>query len=421
MKTLVAAVVFCSVAGAAAAQPAPPSMQVNGQVTTLGLLMPDRDATELRSRVQIEATVDPAPWLRLRIDGEVDALVASRDVRVNTARVRARDVWAEWRGERGELRVGHGRLIWGRLDEIMPSDVLNPIDSSRYFLEGRAEARLPVTFARGRLFLNEATTVEGVVSLPGRRGRFDLLDEDTSPFNLLRDVVVPATTVPTFRREEPQAAWNSLQYGGRVSTTVGRVDVSTSVYRGVEAFGVITFEPLVQAAPSTAVVGSLVERYPRFTMIAADAEAVIGAWAFRAETAYFPDRTMTTSFGAVEGRVIESGVGVDRSAGDYRLFGSIVWHRDWTLSGVVPANDDLSLIGSVERRFAREKYMVRVFAVVNPIDASSFVRALAGWAVRDNVGVEVSGGVLTGDAGSTDTLSRFRERDFAFARVRWLF
>lgn len=410
-----------SLAFAATAAEAQPVVQAGGEVSTLGVVFPSRDASDLRTRFSVDATADPAPWLRLKLDVEAETLLADRGGRVTGAIVRAREAWVEWRGNAGDLRVGYGTVIWGRLDEIMPSDVLNPIDSARYFLEGRAEARLPIAFARGRVFLTEATSIEGIVSMPGRRGRFDSLDEPTSPFNLTRELVLPAALPGSIDRREPAFAANALQFGGRVTSTIGRVDVSVSGYRGTENFGVLSFEPALPAPPSLTVVGSLVERYPRFTMIAADAETVVGPWAIRAETAYVPERIIPTAAGSAEGGSVDAGVGVDRSAGDYRLFTSVVWHRDWTDVPADGTNDDLSLITSVERRLARERYLIRVFGVVNPIDRSGFARLLLSWAVRDNVALEASGGLLTGRSDSTDTLSRFRDRDFAFVRARWSF
>ncbi|MFM8532631.1 MAG: hypothetical protein ACKOEC_03420 [Acidimicrobiia bacterium] len=395
-------------------------IDVGGEVSVLGMTMPNQPEgggkQELRSRARLEVTADPTSWLRLKFDGSVDGLVADRSGRVNDAIARARDAWVEVRGSQVDVRVGYGRLVWGRLDEIMPSDVLNPVESARYFLEGRSEARLPVAFARTRLFFTDDTSLEAIVSLPGRRGRFDELDEASSPFNLLRDLVLPAGLVDNLDRREPKATWSSLQGGGRLSTTLGRVDASVSAYRGCESFGTVSLEPSVfidptiLAQPIPLVVGTLVERYARFTMVAADAEAIVGPWAIRAETAYFPDRA-----------AIDAGVGVDRSAGDYRVFTSVVWHRDWSMDGPTVVNHDFSLIGSIERRFARDRYMVRVFGVSNPVDASGFVRGVAAWTVRDNVALEVSGGAFFGEADGTDTLSRFRDRDFAFARVRWFF
>ena len=66
---------------------------------------------------------------------------------------------------------------------------------------------------------------------------------------------------------------------GASSATAGRLDFSVSAYRGRDGFGPVWFEPdslLTPPTPGLFVVGRLVERFPRFTMIAGDFETVRG-------------------------------------------------------------------------------------------------------------------------------------------------
>jgi hypothetical protein len=410
----------------AAGAPGSGAVMVHGDVGLLGDVFTARDATrELRGRARLDVTADPNAWLRLRFEGLAEGLVATRGMRVDAARAEVREAWIDARSERIELRAGYGRLVWGRLDEVMPSDVINPIDTAKFLLEGRSEARLPVAFARTRVFLPSETTLEAVVALPGRRGRFDTLDEASSPFNLLNDLVLPAGLARQggVRRETPRASWRNLQGGVRLSTTAGRVDVSLSAWRGFEGFGLLSFETQF-AAPSSpgvapAVVGQLVERYPRFTMVAGDMEMVRGAWAIRGEVAAFVDKTLSGPQGPVDGNAFDAGLGVDRSAGNYHLFGSVVWHREWSAATGFATRSHVNVIASVDRRFSRERYLMRVFGVVNPEDRSGFVRGLAAWSLSDNVLLEASGGAFLGEG--TDSISRFTGRDFVFLRLRYHF
>lgn len=402
----------------------PGNLVIHGEVSALAIAYPKQEDTrELRTRALLDITAAPKPWLRLRFEGTAEVLWADRRGRVDTAVASVRDAWAEVRLSSVEVRAGYGRLVWGRLDEVMPSDVINPIDTATFFLEGRAAARLPVAFVRSRVFLPGDTSVEAVVALPGRRGRFDRLDEKTSPFNLTRDLVLPAG-VPGFRieRRSIPAAWGNLQGGVRVSTTAGRVDMSVSAWRGFEGFGLLRFVPFIDppgAGPIPMVVGELVETYPRFTMIAADAETVRGGWAIRGEVAGFVDKTLDGPAGPAKGKAVDAGVGVDRSAGNYHLFGSLVWHREWSSVSSSYTRDHLNVIASVDRRFSRERYLARVFGVANPEDRSGFVRGLVAWSARDNLMLEGSGGVFIGQG--TDTVGRFTDRDFVSLRVRYHF
>ncbi|MBK9241163.1 MAG: hypothetical protein IPL75_13060 [Acidobacteria bacterium] len=97
---------------------------------------------------------------------------------------------------------------------------------------------------------------------------------------------------------------------------------------------------------------------------------------------------------------------MDRAAGDFHVFGSLVWHREWSATSSSYTRDHLNVIASLDRRFSRERYLVRVFGVANPEDRSGFVRGLASWSVRDNLTLEGSGGAFIGQG--TDTIGNFR-------------
>jgi hypothetical protein len=337
--------------------------------------LPKQDAQELRPRISFSGTAEVSKAVRVHVDGIVEGLLADRKRfggRVTDVSADARDAWIEATGKRADIRAGYGRLAWGRLDEVQPSDVINPIDTARFFLEGRSEARLPVGFARARVFPSSSVTVEGVLVPFFRRSTFDSLDEKTSPFNLIPGVPQP---------DAPDA----MQGGGRISATVGRVDVSTAIYRGTDTF----VSPL---------------GYRRFTMVAGDFETVSGAWAIRGETALRVDQSF------------DAGAGVDRKSGEFRIFASAIVHRDFATAFAKSATN-LNVIGSIERKFGRDHYLARLFAIANPDDRSAFIRGLLVWSATDQLAVEVTGAKFAGSG--DDAISRFAGRDFAGLRVRW--
>src|SRR5207247_9003078 len=81
---------------------------------------------------------------------------------------------------RVDILAGFTRAVWGRLDEIQPSDVVNPLDLSNFFFESREAARMPVGLVRARVHLSDSTAIELVAVPRFRKGRFDRLDEPTS-------------------------------------------------------------------------------------------------------------------------------------------------------------------------------------------------------------------------------------------------
>ena len=268
-----------------------------------------------------------------------------------------------------------------------------------------------------------------------RRGQFDQLGEEDSPFNLgpkLPPCAGGPNVCPTLLRADssPRSGADAWQGGGRLTGTIGRVDVGGSVYRGFEAFPVHDLHVVPTFAPGPPVF-ALNSFHPRFTMVAGDFETVRGPWGLRGEVAYFPETTLQ-SFGAatttgIPGKTLSAGVGADRKTGDYRVAANVVVTRRrldierLSRALVMPydpdvASTDVLMVGWAERSFARETRTVRVLAAWNPEAESLFVRAICGWSLRDDVALEVSGGWLQGDG--QDLLSRLAQRDFLYARLK---
>ena len=409
----------------------PAFAQIDGHVSVMFDAFPDLDeaegsqfAGELRTRLYAERQDQFGEHLRTSLSGYVDALVANRrsiggEGTTTDAIVRPGDLYVDLVTSRFEIRAGAARLVWGRLDEFQPTDVVNPIDLSRFLMEGRSEARLPVALVRLRMFLPRSTTVDAVVVPAFRSGRFDQLDEPSSPFNLTR------STIPSVR-DEPSFGSDSLQGGVRLATTTARVDWAVSAYRGIRGFPIATLS--TDAAGAGFV---LRETFPRFTMIGGDFEAVKGAWGVRGEFAAFVEDELqsTRALRGVPGRTVTAGIGADRRAGDYRLAANALW--SWSgvdedaADGTPFAGDeelersDISLVFAADRSFARETRTLRVFAVYDPADSTTFTRVSGAVSIRDNCWLEGSAGLFTG--GSFDVIGRLTRRDFAYARLKVFF
>jgi hypothetical protein len=375
-------------------------------------------ATELRARLFGEQTLRPSDPVTIHLEGFVEGLVdRNRGERSRDAIVRVQDAYLEIAGERADFRAGYSRVVWGRLDEIQPTDVINPLDLARFFFEGRAEARLPVTMARGRLFFGERATVDALVVPDFRRATFDQLDEDSSPFNLEADRVVclGIGVCPPIATEvrEPGTSFGNLQGGARLSATTGRVDWAIGAWRGFDAFGAYELLPPDPLALTQEL--RAIRTFPRYTMIGGDFETVRGSWAWRGEVAAFTGETDR----------FDAGVGFDRRAGDYHVSGTLLVQRDAEVAApggeVVPASTSTSIVSAAERTFARERYRTRAFLVYNLTEGSAFARNITSMEVRENVSLEGSVGWFfgSGDAPvSRDVITRFSDRDFLYARVR---
>ena len=415
--------------------PVPGFAQIDGSVSLMLDVLPDvsgatgsQDVSELRARVFAERTQDLGERLRIYASAYVDGLFARRvDAegtvpgaaparrRIGDAIARPGEVYVDVVSSRFDLRAGMARVVWGRLDELQPTDVVNPVDLTRFLLEGRSEARLPVALVRGRLFLPGASTIEALVVPVFRRSEFDQLDEESSPFNI-------AGTGTALDRREPAVSWQNLQGGGRFTTTIGRVDFGLSGFHGFRSF------PVIAAPPSSFLP---VQTHPRFTTVGADFETVRGAWGVRGEIAVTPRDVLqsTRAVTGVPGHAVEAGIGVDRRTGNYRVAGNVLWSRrgvDASDAAARPfAGDDelqrsdVSVVASVDRSFARETRTTRILGVYDPVDRTVFARMILNVSLRDNLSLEGSAGVFAGS--SLDTIGRLTGRDFFYLRLKTFF
>ena len=242
----VLAVVATCVLAAAAAAEAQPAATLSGYTSLMLDAVPDAPGTstrpagavELRGRVFLDGRVTFGERLAVRAAAWTEGLTGERN---GTSRREAvaqpHEVSVTWSTRAVDLTAGIGQVVWGRLDEFQPTDVVNPIDITRFFLEGRAEARRAVGLARARVFLPGGATLDGVYVPFFRAATFDMLGDATSPFALApREVCVPGGCLPvvTSAVRPPVRAANA-QGGARLSATTGRVDWALMAWRGFEA------------------------------------------------------------------------------------------------------------------------------------------------------------------------------------------
>ena len=72
-----------------------------------------------------------------------------------------------------------------------------------------------------------------------------------------------------------------------------------------------------------------------------------------------------------------------------------------------------------DRTFARERYRLRAFSVVNATEASSFLRGIGIAKLTDDLAVETSIGWFAGEG--RDTIGRFSDSDFGYVRLKYYF
>ena len=184
---------------------------------------------------------------------------------------RPQELYAEVVSERVEVRLGYSRVVWGRLDELQPTDVVNPLDLARFFFEGRSRpawrCRWPACAVPAGI---DDAGSHGGAAVHARRVRS--ARRATSAFNLGRDVSQVLNESRARDVERTSRAARAADDHG----TCGLVGFRVSGLREFRS----GWTPSADAA-------GLTSGFPRFTMIGGDFETVRGEWGIRGEVAAF--------------------------------------------------------------------------------------------------------------------------------------
>jgi hypothetical protein len=378
-----------------------PARDLRGQIEVRSVFYPAPELAEARMRILAGYEGTFGKW-HILASACGDAVTGSGD-RDTDGILRPLSTFVEYRASRAEVRVGLSTVAWGVLDELSPQDVVSPVDVSRFVLDGRAEARLPVPMARVRAFLPASMTLEALVVPYARRGWFDQLDETHSPF-------APAG-LATFPRTQSRWSADAIEGGLRLRGTGSGFDWGLSGYHDVVDFDRYQVTPAGVAASR-----------PSRWMAGADIEAALGNWVLRLDGAAFVDDPLqvqvATAPAIVRRDTFQAGIGADRRSGDTTFYVNALY-RHLPTDPLLDAVSELSLFGGLTRDFAQGTRTVRIFGLWNTESDSGFARLSWDHEVVENLRLDVSGGLFVGQGGSV--FRSIEDADFVTARIRFYF
>jgi hypothetical protein len=202
-----------------------------------------------------------------------------------------------------ELRLGKQKVSWGQLDEVQPTDNLNPEDVSEFFFRPELERKIGVPALR--LTGYQGPWTGDLVWAPAYTAyRFPNRDDRWFPplLEVPRVVDTPLGALPVTTRypdvDPPPFTLASSDVGLRVTRFVRGAEVSASVFHGFdkqETFGaqgeasvVPTGDPAAPAAPSVDV--AIAPTLHRITVVGADLAVPVWMLALRAEIGWIHGR-----------------------------------------------------------------------------------------------------------------------------------
>ena len=239
-------------------------------------------------------------------------------------KVRPYNIYLNLAYEHVNFRLGNQIVRWGKADEISPLDVVNPEDLSLGFTRTRADRKIPVPMANLE-FLSDVISLQGVYIPYFQKSIFHYYGDDWAYFGHLEKKYGGSINIV---EEEPAQTLREANYGGRLSGTIGRLDLAL-IYLNhrTDTPALMTFPlppgwppppPGHEASVEDLVIASKVLgqplkfHYPREELYGLEFETTAGSFGFRGDASYVSSRSFVTSDLQEIGKPVITGVvGVD--------------------------------------------------------------------------------------------------------------
>ena len=249
------------------------------------------------------------------------------------------DSYLKYSADRFDLKVGNLVVQWGKLDEVVLTDNVNAQDLDQFIIPWKEDRKLATPMVQAEVYLGD-TTVELIASPHPSIDRITFFDTDWAFFRHNRELgahmASDDATADFFRTlgvDVEAPGWGDVEYGGRVRTTVRRVDFAVSalvhhqrtpVFRGDTLALGAAFDPEATAATLAALPEQertflltstdrdITADYPWVVTLGGAFETTVGDYGVRGEIAH----TINAEYQAADLDVAEAdqtlaGLGID--------------------------------------------------------------------------------------------------------------
>ncbi len=240
----------------------------------------------------------PGGWsLAVLADAAREQAQPTRDSRTQAV---LREAWIGWKAGASSARLGWQIVNWGRTDVLNPTDNVAARDYTR-LVDRDADQKLGLPMLVVQQRFGSATTVQALWQPLFRASR----------------VPLPAQPGAAYVEDRPDTSPGSA--GLRIESIGERLSGALSYFRGPAKL------PNLALSPAAVANGQLDLDHPYTEVIGADAEAVLGAWVIRAESAWTRLRGSARDALASRESALDTVLGVERAFGPASAFVQGEW------------------------------------------------------------------------------------------------
>ena len=307
--------------------------------------------------VAFSARWDSGGTWEARLAGRVDGYYQSGSQSPGRTQLDYGESFIRYRGGDFRITAGTQTIIWGRIDELPPTDRLSVFDLSRFILDDLADRRRAQPAVRLEYF-NDAGKLDLVwlpdfreARLPGRSSIWFPVDRQKGELLGLESTPASRALVKagTFTEHAPDGDGG---FGARYSHTASQFDYALTIQR------------VRQSTPYYEMVspGRYKARYPRSWVMGGDLgyEALGATW--RLEGAYLSEIPVTkkdATYTTTEGIGWAAGVEFYPGDGDVRVNLQLVGNNLIDAPGIRDRKETYNFNGEVESQFAHNRWRAK--------------------------------------------------------------
>lgn len=363
---------------------------------------------EQRTAVTVKEVCDLTQWLSIGVGGGLTGLLSTREAAPTAENIAIDETYLHIHFDSFDAKLGYLKETWGKLDQISPLDILNPIDLSSVFLDSeKNQAKIPIIMSMFSVDLLDFFTIELNVIPFFAKSVYDELDEESSPYNV---VYLPLP----LNEQLPEKTIENIEFGTGCFFTIGKTDCSLYYFRGFQDFPSYRIE---HSFPPT----KIFAQYPLTHMIGLDFETVVDRWGIRGECSLSLGEgyQRTEAIDYVEANTITSGIGIDTSHEDSYINASLLYKKIFVTETIEEEKNEISITANLEKRVAYDTVEVDLIGIYNIFGSSIYGKVTLSVSPLDNFWISM--GISVFDGESDDFLGRFREKDFYFISLDYDF
>jgi hypothetical protein len=347
--------------------------------------VPYRDATDVDGSHYLHGaasvTWTPDPKWELKASARVDGYFQTGDPDFSVGHLDYGESYVRYRGDGTRVTLGPQVILWGKIDEMAPTDRLSVVDLSRFWLDDLDERRRAVTALRVEQFFGDHKA--DLVWIP--RFRAAEMPEADSLWNIYdqrRGLIMNLPSDPvlsdlvkagSFDEDEPTDG----QFGARFGRSARGLDYALTVQRVRQSTPYYELNPAVRSGLLSgldavdAIAGAsgptFDAQYPKSWVYGGDIafEAIGATW--RLEAAYLTDvPATTTDVRFVTNAGVDWGVGTEFFPGDSdtRITLQVLGHHLLHADHVVDWTETYTLTGEIETTFDHSRWRANLRSAI---------------------------------------------------------